>query len=977
MIGTTISHYKILEKLGSGGMGVVYKAQDLKLDRLVALKFLPPQISFDEEAKQRFIREAKSASALQHNNICAIHEINETDDSQLYICMDLYDGETLKNKLERDSIKIDESIDIGFQIAMGLEKAHERGIIHRDIKPANIFITDEGIVKILDFGLAKASDQTELTQLGSTMGTLAYMSPEQTRGGEIDHHTDIWSLGVLMYEMITGERPFDGDNEQEIIFSIVNESPKLIRKIIPDIPINMESIINCALEKKQDLRYSSISEVIKNLRVLQKSISLSVIVRKETKNITTKLIRRPIIAIPSIILISLFFLFILWLSDHNANIRWATDEALPKIIDHIKEGDIVSAYFLAEKAEKYLDENPMLTELWPRISDIHSISTKPAGADIFYKEYSSIKSGYEYLGKSPVQNIRFPSGVFRWQIKKEGYQSIEIVTGIGEAAGRDRDYAMNLTLDEKGSLPPEMVKIPGQTISLRLIGFDNAKELFVPTYLIDKFEVTNQQFKIFVDTGAYRDPEYWIQEFKKDGSTISWASAMNEFRDKSGRFGPSTWESGTYPEGEENHPVSGVSWYEAMAYAEFADRDLPTIYHWVNAANVVDNSVIVPFSNFDNSGTASVGSYPGIGKYGIYDMAGNVKEWIWNSNNKSGKMRYILGGSWADPSYKFLGDDVRSMWNRLSDNGFRTIKYIDEEESLNDTLFHPLKHLYPEFDQTPVSEEEFQFYKDYLYNYDKTPLNASVDSVDNSSPFWRREWITFDAPYVNDRIIAHLFIPKGFDPPYQTVVYWPGVRAQKVNSSEKITQAKGWRNFQWEFLVMGGRALLYPVYAGTYERQHLDAQYSLRDIEILWNKDFRRSVDYLCTRTDIDTSKIAFYGTSWGANMGPQAIALENRIKLGILSLGGLGCWEGAPPEVHPVNFAPRVKVPILMINGNHDSENPAQISENPIFELLGTPDIHKKHKIHPGGHGMYGLFIQDVKTDITSWLDRYFGPVE
>ena len=211
MIGKTISHYKIIEKLGGGGMGVVYKAEDTKLKRTVALKFLPTTFSFNEEAKKRFIHEAQAASALQDNNICTIHEIDETDDGQLYICMDCYDGKTLKEKIEEGSLTLDESIDITIQIAKGLSRAHEVKITHRDIKPANIFITNRNEVKILDFGLAKVAGQTQLTQMGSTVGTIAYMSPEQTRGGIVDYRTDIWSVGVLLYEMVTGELPFKGE----------------------------------------------------------------------------------------------------------------------------------------------------------------------------------------------------------------------------------------------------------------------------------------------------------------------------------------------------------------------------------------------------------------------------------------------------------------------------------------------------------------------------------------------------------------------------------------------------------------------------------------------------------------------------------------------------------------------------------------------------------------------------------------------
>jgi serine/threonine-protein kinase len=266
LIGKTISHYQIIEKLGVGGMGVVYKAQDLNLDRFVALKFLPPHLTTIGEEKQRFIHEAKAASALQHNNICAIHEIDETEDDQIFICMDYYQGETLNKKIKEKPLPIEEAVDVISQIAEGLLDAHEKGLVHRDIKPANIFITKDDIVKILDFGLAKSAKFTQLTKDGGTIGTVAYMSPEQTRGAQVDQRTDIWSLGVVMYEIITGELPFKGDYEQAIIYSILHEDPEPISTENSDIPPEVIRVITKALTKDPDNRYQTIGEFLSDLK---------------------------------------------------------------------------------------------------------------------------------------------------------------------------------------------------------------------------------------------------------------------------------------------------------------------------------------------------------------------------------------------------------------------------------------------------------------------------------------------------------------------------------------------------------------------------------------------------------------------------------------------------------------------------------------------------------------------------------------
>jgi serine/threonine protein kinase/Tfp pilus assembly protein PilF len=272
MIGQTISHYKISEKLGQGGMGVVYKAEDTKLKRTVALKFLPPDLTRDPEAKQRFIHEAQAASALEHNNICNIHEIDETDDGQTFIVMACYEGEILKDKIQKGPLKVEQAIDITIQVAEGLKKAHKTGIVHRDIKPANIFIADDGIVKILDFGLAKLAGQVKLTKTGTTIGTVAYMAPEQARGEKIDQRTDIWSLGVVLYEMLSGQLPFKSEYVQALVYSILNEDPEPIKNLRPSVPMELERIIAKTLAKSSDERYQHINDVLVDLRKLKKEL---------------------------------------------------------------------------------------------------------------------------------------------------------------------------------------------------------------------------------------------------------------------------------------------------------------------------------------------------------------------------------------------------------------------------------------------------------------------------------------------------------------------------------------------------------------------------------------------------------------------------------------------------------------------------------------------------------------------------------
>jgi TolB-like protein/Tfp pilus assembly protein PilF len=270
MIGKTISHYRILEKLGEGGMGVVYKAEDTKLDRVVALKFLPPSTG-DDKARHRFVHEARAVSALEHPNICVIHEIDETPEGQMFIVMPCYEGESLAAKIARGPLQVDQAVEIALQVASGLARAHEKGLVHRDIKPGNVLITKDG-AKIVDFGLAKLAAQTRLTRTGTTVGTVMYMSPEQARGGEIDHRSDIWSVGVVLYEMLTGRLPFAGEHEAAVLYQIMNDEPEPVTGIRADVPEELARIVARALRKDPRDRYERTDDLVNDLKSVKKGI---------------------------------------------------------------------------------------------------------------------------------------------------------------------------------------------------------------------------------------------------------------------------------------------------------------------------------------------------------------------------------------------------------------------------------------------------------------------------------------------------------------------------------------------------------------------------------------------------------------------------------------------------------------------------------------------------------------------------------
>ena len=668
MIGKTISHYKIIEKLGEGGMGVVYKAEDTKLKRLVALKFLPSHALASDEEKARFEHEAQAAAALDHPNICTIYEFTEAD-GHSFIAMAYVAGQSLKDKIEAGQLNLNEDLDIAIQIADGLSEAHRNEIVHRDIKPANIMINEKGQAKIMDFGLAKLSGRTKLTKTSTTLGTAAYMSPEQGLGREADHRSDIWSFGVVMYEMFTGQMPFKGDYEQAVMYAMINEDPPPPKELRGEIPDDLQQTILHALEKDPQDRFQSANELLQELKQLRGEKTTAGLRTFDSKTLLS-LLRRPRIAMLSLA-IFLIIAAAIFLPYRRILQVQSAKEGLAQIGNLAQAGNYFEAYQLAITVERVLDHDSTLARLMPTISDRLTVVTQPEGAQVYLRRFAPDEVGQsperEHVGVTPINDVRIGRAEYRAWIEKEGFATLErmISSALNRAEARlgvEPHIKVEEELVPSKAVPADMVRVSGGMYRPVGYGLAGMGTVELDDFFIDKYEVSNEQFKVFIQAGGYANRSYWKYPFVKDGVELSFEAAMQLFKDKSSLSGPRDWVNQEFPEGKDKHPVTGITWYEAAAYAQYAGKALPTIYQWEKAARAGQathfEGIVMPWglmnldassvrrANYFGRGTAPVDGYPfGISPFGAYNMAGNVGEWCLNER---GAGYATPGGTWAD-----------------------------------------------------------------------------------------------------------------------------------------------------------------------------------------------------------------------------------------------------------------------------------------------------------------------------------------
>jgi eukaryotic-like serine/threonine-protein kinase len=944
------SRYHLGRELGRGGMGIVYEADDDRLGRKVAVKVLKSSPDGGEQ-KRRFAQEARAASALNHPNIITIHDIDSYDNVD-FIVMELVDGVPLTQVTRSGPLPIDRALNYAMQVASALAASHAANIVHRDLKPANIMVTGAERVKVLDFGLSKwttsAPDDAmtaaagPATRLGTVVGTSGYMSPEQAIGEAVDARSDVFSFGVVLYELLAGRRPFAGNSEYAITDAVVRTRPQPLAQIRPEVPVAVQQIIDRCLEKDRTLRYPSAVELLDSLHQVT-----TVKAAGGSSRATWFVAAGAVAALVALVVFG-------WVTIRRWQTAALVERSIPEIDQLAAEGRYVPAFALARRVLQAAPTDPRVRRALFNVSMPLSLA-QPAGANVYFKDYADVDKEWQLLGPIPLKDARGPIGQVRWRITKDGFEPSEGSSAVGPM----------FVPRPRGEAPPGMIFVAGGEVRA------GSTLVRLPDFWLDKYEVTNREFKRFVDAGAYQSVKYWKPLFELDGVQQSFDEVLAGFKDKTGRPGPSTWEFGSYPEGQADYPVGGVSWYEAAAYAEFSAKRLPAFVHWRRAiGNVLFGQTVASLANFGGKSPLPPIQLKDLGAYGTYGLVGNVKEWIWNATTDG--RRFVVGGAWNDPPYMANNREPRSSADRTFTNGFRCIRETTPgAPALLDPL--PLGGLTARSDK-PVSDEVFATYR-AIFAYDRKPLDARLESSDDAG-FYRTEKVSIAAAYGRERVPVYLLLPKNTPPPYQAIIWFPG--SYVFGPSQSRADDLGAVPL-FEFLPRTGRALVFPVYQGMFERFTGTTDYppedqmnAYRDMAIQWSKDLGRTIDYLETRRDFDASRVGYYGLSAGADPALPIVAVEKRLKAVVLLSGGLTSIR-RPAEVDPINFVPRITAPTLMVSGREDFIFPLETVAKPLFALLGAPPNQKKLVVHEGGHLPA---LNDLIRDVLGWFDEYLGPV-
>ncbi len=1015
-----ISGYRFIRKIGEGGMGVVYLAEQLEpINRKVALKLLRTT-QFDQQAAERFESERRFMATLHHPNIASVYAAGSTANSQPFVAMEWIDGISITRYCDDHQLPIRARLKLFQKICDGVQHAHYRGVIHRDLKPSNILITEynhEPVPKIIDFGVAKSRDldlhaDNQLTQADQIIGTLTYMSPEQTGANprDIGTRSDIYALGAILHELLSGEIPLaqEYSTAETLEQHLATTRQKVPRPLSRSVQLSekrqqisenrrttpaaltrqlgheLDWVVAKSLEKDPDDRYATAKSFSEDIERFRKNVPVQA--RPHSIFRKTKLfVRRHRYQVTAYILMLLMLIvlpltsLVIYIEDtarrnkelelaktsselertqnQAQQLQEAREIIAPKILDLINDQQTVAAYQMLQSLEPQIKADPLFEDIMSDLVLTSSFDKLPADTCVKIRDAASGRDQWITLGRTPLINIQLPKGPIRIRFEKPGYVS------------RDLQLKVPKALDT--SACGYLVREESQLAGMVWIYNNEMKDgLPLGEFWIDRLEVSNEDFQTFVDAGGYQDPSFWDGiRFEQQAETIPWQKAMEWFTDLTGKPAPAGWQNGHYPIGNAKHPVGGISWFEACAYAKFRSKHLPTLHHWKWAADSDQPGIMAAAGNFLSSGPTPCGSMTGVGRFDALDLAGNAREWCQTSDNE-GK-RYNLGGDWDSPHYSFSESFSISPWDRSMQNGFRCVRYPEGSEPSAEVLASVAKPA--SLDLGPEREPFERLRAMYLYDHE-LPLRPVIHSVDASvikKPQVRHDVIELTAAYNNERFKVHLLIPNNTLNKMETIIFVPGVTAWENGRELKLENEPHVPLLKR--LADSGRIVCFPVYQGTYERwsgSTLNQQFEntpirARDDYIAVTKDGSRVIDYLLTRSDVDPKRIVYFGLSNGAIRAPMALATDTRYRAAVLLSGGYTNWHKTRPEIQGFHFTPEVKQPILMMNGTSDQVFPVETSQKPMFADLGSPQ--KKHLLFSAHHL---INAHEVFNTMIKWLE-------
>lgn len=647
-------------------------------------------------------------------------------------------------------------------------------------------------------------------------------------------------------------------------------------------------------------------------------------------------------------------LFLLFTGYGTGSYIWVNSYMLPQVKDYLSEDDNVSAWLTSSKINSFAPFFSSISNDSDDISALAEIKTQQDGVSISWRAYAS-NDEWRLIGRSPIQPLRLPRGILQFKLEKEGYETSYFSSSNPSLKLYNSPVEFGWSLEPiniqpQGSIPPGMTYIQGGNFIPALTGA-GVDPVYLHPFYIDKFEVTNKDFKGFMDAGGYSNSQYWVEmDFIQDGVSLSFEQAQEIMIDSTGMTGPAGWEVGTYLQGTENKPVTGISWYEALAYARYKGNILPPMYHWAKAAFPPDEIIspispkLLKTSNFSREKIEDIGQ--GEGAYGTFDMAGNAKEWVWNIFGGRG---LTLGGAFDEPTYLASQTSPQPRMDRSLKNGFRTARLINPRD-LN-PFGDPIETQAPKdlSFYKPMSDEVFKVYS-RSFEVDSSKPKSKVIYVDDSHPIWIKERISIEVGYNEEMMDMLIFKPKNSFGPSSPVVIHPG--SNYYSTPPEIDDINP-GEFSLDFLIKSGKTLVWPAWKGSLNRMPAtrsggDRMRDFRNLYIAWVGDTNKTLDYLETRNDIDTDNIFYLGMSYGALFNTHTLLFENRYKGAILYVGGV--FPTYPPLVDGINHMPRIDTPFLMLNGEQDYLVPKSAAMY-FYQSTGTPEKDKKIVFYDSGH--------------------------